>query len=90
MYLLQHWPEQSVEEILVKINNRVSGLELQLDSSEINLLYKDKYNVEVPYWYDHLILDVINGDNHLIMRSDELEATSSTYHRVFQGKKLAI
>ncbi|XP_057439065.1 inactive glucose-6-phosphate 1-dehydrogenase 4, chloroplastic [Lotus japonicus] len=62
------------EAILVKINNKVPGLGLQLDSSELNLLYKDKYNVEVPDSYEHLLLDVIDGDNHLFMRSDELAA----------------
>ncbi|RWV91552.1 hypothetical protein GW17_00046155 [Ensete ventricosum] len=33
-----------------------------------------RYNVEVPDSYEHLLLDVIDGDNHLFMRSDELEA----------------
>lgn len=66
--------DQPDEEILVKINNKVPGLGLQLDSSELNLLYKDKYNVDVPDSYDHLIMDVMDGDNHLFMRSDELEA----------------
>ncbi|XP_020276740.1 glucose-6-phosphate 1-dehydrogenase 4, chloroplastic isoform X1 [Asparagus officinalis] len=62
------------EAILMKVNNKVPGLGLQLDASELNLLYKDKYNVEIPDSYEHLLLDVINGDNHLFMRSDELEA----------------
>ncbi|CAJ2631766.1 unnamed protein product [Trifolium pratense] len=62
------------EAILVKVNNKVPGLGLQLDSSELNLLYKDKYNMEVPDSYEHLLLDVIDGDNHLFMRSDELAA----------------
>ncbi|XP_015570639.1 inactive glucose-6-phosphate 1-dehydrogenase 4, chloroplastic isoform X2 [Ricinus communis] len=62
------------EAILVKINNKIPGLGLQLDASELNLLYKDKYNVEVPDSYEHLLLDVIDGDNHLFMRSDELSA----------------
>ncbi|XP_020212602.1 inactive glucose-6-phosphate 1-dehydrogenase 4, chloroplastic [Cajanus cajan] len=62
------------EAILVRVNNKVPGLGLQLDSSELNLLYKDKYNMEVPDSYEHLLLDVIDGDNHLFMRSDELEA----------------
>ncbi|KAH9325651.1 hypothetical protein KI387_005829, partial [Taxus chinensis] len=66
--------DQPDEEILVKVNNKVPGLGLQLDVSELNLLYRDKYNVEIPDSYEHLILDVINGDNHLFMRSDELEA----------------
>lgn len=31
------------EAILLKVNNKVPGLGLQLDASELNLLYKDKY-----------------------------------------------
>ncbi|KHN43362.1 Glucose-6-phosphate 1-dehydrogenase 4, chloroplastic [Glycine soja] len=62
------------EAILVRVNNKVPGLGLQLDSSELNLLYKDKYNMEVPDSYEHLLLDVIDGDSHLFMRSDELAA----------------
>lgn len=30
------------EAILVKINNKIPGLGLNLDASELNLLYKDK------------------------------------------------
>lgn len=33
-----------------------------------------RYNVEVPDSYEHLLLDVIDGDNHLFMRSDEVAA----------------
>ncbi|CAL9214294.1 unnamed protein product [Arabidopsis halleri] len=62
------------EAILVKINNKVPGLGLQLDASELNLLYKDRYKTEVPDSYEHLIHDVIDGDNHLFMRSDEVAA----------------
>ncbi|KAK6911682.1 Glucose-6-phosphate dehydrogenase, C-terminal, partial [Dillenia turbinata] len=65
------------EAILVKVNNKIPGLGLQLDASELNLLYKDKYNMEVPDSYEHLLLDVIDGDNHLFMRSDELAAAWS-------------
>lgn len=36
------------------------------------LMYR--YNVEVPDSYEHLLLDVIDGDNHLFMRSDEVAA----------------
>ncbi|CAA7388315.1 unnamed protein product [Spirodela intermedia] len=62
------------EAIFLKINNKVPGLGLQLDASELNLLYRDKYNVEVPDSYEHLLLDVVDGDAHLFLRSDELEA----------------
>lgn len=30
------------EAILIKVNNKVPGLEMLLDTSELNLLYKDK------------------------------------------------
>ncbi|KAJ7540282.1 hypothetical protein O6H91_10G007600 [Diphasiastrum complanatum] len=66
---------QPDEAILLKVNNKVPGLGLQLDSSELNLLYKDMYDTEIPDSYERLILDVIVGDTHLFMRSDELAAT---------------
>ncbi|KAG9459878.1 hypothetical protein H6P81_004386 [Aristolochia fimbriata] len=72
------------EAILVKVNNKVPGLGLQLDPSELNLLYKDKYNVDVPDSYEHLLLDVIDGDNHLFMRSDEVEAAWKVLNPVLE------
>ncbi|KDO38539.1 hypothetical protein CISIN_1g037158mg, partial [Citrus sinensis] len=60
--ILRNVPDDA---ILVRVNNKVPGLGLQLDASELNL---------VPDSYEHLLLDVINGDNHLFMRSDELTA----------------
>ncbi|OVA16697.1 glucose-6-phosphate dehydrogenase [Macleaya cordata] len=78
------------EAILVKINNKIPGLGLHLDASELNLLYKDKYNVEVPDSYEHLLLDVVDGDNHLFMRSDELaagwEILSPVLHEIDEKK----
>ncbi|XP_021898932.1 glucose-6-phosphate 1-dehydrogenase 4, chloroplastic isoform X2 [Carica papaya] len=72
------------EAILVKVNNKVPGLGMQLDASELNLLYKDRYNVEIPDSYEHLLLDVIDGDNHLFMRSDELAAAWNILTPVLQ------
>ncbi|KMZ62614.1 glucose-6-phosphate dehydrogenase [Zostera marina] len=69
--VLRDMPEEA---IYLRVNNKVPGLGLQLDASDLNLLYRDKYNIEVPDSYEHLLLDVIDGDNHLFMRSDELEA----------------
>jgi len=66
--------DQPEEVILLKVNNKVPGLGLQLDASELNLLYRDKYDTEVPDSYEHLLLDVLDGDSHLFMRSDELAA----------------
>lgn len=72
------------EAILLKVNNKMPGLGLHLDASELNLLYKDKYNAEVPDSYEHLLLDVIDGDNHLFMRSDELAAAWNILNPVLQ------
>ncbi|XP_019187836.1 PREDICTED: glucose-6-phosphate 1-dehydrogenase 4, chloroplastic isoform X2 [Ipomoea nil] len=69
--ILRDVPEES---ILVRINNKVPGLGMQLDASELNLLYKDRYDIEVPDSYEQLLHDVIDGDNHLFMRSDEVAA----------------
>lgn len=69
--------DQPEEAILLKVNNKVPGLGLQLDASELNLLYRDRYDVEVPDSYEHLLLDVLDGDSHLFMRSDELAAAWS-------------
>ncbi|KAH9734042.1 Inactive glucose-6-phosphate 1-dehydrogenase 4 [Citrus sinensis] len=66
------------------IKHSLPGLGLQLDASELNLLYKDKYNAEVPDSYEHLLLDVIDGDNHLFMRSDELTAAWNILNPVLQ------
>ncbi|KAA8545284.1 hypothetical protein F0562_020068 [Nyssa sinensis] len=73
--ILRDAPEEA---ILVKVNNKIPGLGLQLDASELNLLYKDRYNMEVPDTYEQLLLDVIDGDNHLFMRSDEVAAAWNT------------
>ncbi|XP_056699112.1 inactive glucose-6-phosphate 1-dehydrogenase 4, chloroplastic isoform X2 [Spinacia oleracea] len=79
--ILQDVPDEA---ILIRVNNKVPGLSLHLDTSELNLLYKDKYNAEVPDSYEHLILDVIDGDNHLFMRSDELAAAWNILTPVLQ------
>ncbi|KAK4424502.1 Inactive glucose-6-phosphate 1-dehydrogenase 4, chloroplastic [Sesamum alatum] len=62
------------EAILVRVNNKIPGLGIHLDASELNLFYKDKYYAEVPDSYEQLLHDVIDGDNHLFMRSDEVAA----------------
>ncbi|PON69615.1 glucose-6-phosphate dehydrogenase [Parasponia andersonii] len=72
------------EAILIRVNNKIPGLGLHLDSPELNLLYKDKYNVEVPDSYEHLLLDAIDGDSHLFMRSDEVSAAWNILTSVLQ------
>ena len=45
--------DQPEEVILLKVNNKVPGLGLQLDASELNLLYRDKYGDLL----DHLMIN---------------------------------
>lgn len=75
------------EAILLKLNNKVPGLGLKLDASELNLLYKDKYNVKVPDSYERLLLDVIDGNNHLFMRSDEVSAAWHILSPILQERQ---
>jgi len=63
-------------------------LPLVLPESDANRLfiglYIPRYNCEEPDSYEHLILDVIDGDNHLFMRSDELAAAWNILTPVLQ------
>ena len=65
---------QPDEAIYLKINNKIPGLGLRLDSSKLDLTYKSRYNTHLPDAYERLILDVVNGDKRLFIRNDELEA----------------
>lgn len=64
---------QPNEAIYLKINNKVPGLDLRLDRSNLDLQYSGRYNTELPDAYERLILDAINGDKRLFIRSDELD-----------------
>ncbi|WJZ99741.1 hypothetical protein VitviT2T_018159 [Vitis vinifera] len=65
---------QPDEAVYLKINNKVPGLGLRLDCSDLNLLYKSRYPREVPDAYERLLLDAVEGERRLFIRSDELDA----------------
>ncbi|KAG2452381.1 hypothetical protein HYH02_002627 [Chlamydomonas schloesseri] len=66
---------QPKEAIYLKINNKVPGLGLQLDTTKLDLQYQSAYKAnELPDAYERLLLDVVNGDKRLFIRYDELEA----------------
>ncbi|KAL4452485.1 hypothetical protein ABPG75_008147 [Micractinium tetrahymenae] len=64
---------QPNEGIYLKINNKVPGLGLRIDTTRLDLTYKSKYEAHLPDAYERLILDCINGDRRLFIRNDELE-----------------
>ena len=59
--------------IYLRINNKVPGIGLRLDRTNLDLIYKAKYKNELPDAYERLILDAINGDKRLFIRNDELD-----------------
>ncbi|WCJ37389.1 glucose-6-phosphate dehydrogenase 1 [Euphorbia peplus] len=65
---------QPDEAIYLRINNKVPGLGMRLDRSDLNLLYRARYLKEIPDAYERLLLDAIEGERRLFIRSDELDA----------------
>ncbi|KVH95939.1 glucose-6-phosphate dehydrogenase [Cynara cardunculus var. scolymus] len=71
------------EAIYLKINNKISGLRMRLDRSDLNLLYNA---------YEWLLLDAIGGERRLFIRSDELDAAWSIFTpllKELEAKKIA-
>ncbi|XP_042496374.1 glucose-6-phosphate 1-dehydrogenase, chloroplastic-like [Macadamia integrifolia] len=65
---------QPDEAIYLKINNKVPGLGMRLDNSHLDLHYAARYSKEIPDAYERLLLDAIEGERRLFIRSDELDA----------------
>ncbi|KDP29934.1 hypothetical protein JCGZ_18503 [Jatropha curcas] len=83
---------QPDEAIYLKINNKVPGLGMRLDLSDLNLLYKSRYRREIPDAYERLLLDAIEGERRLFMRSDELDAAWAVFTpllKELEEKKIA-
>lgn len=70
---------QPNEAIFLKINNKIPGLGMRLDRSDLNLLYSTRYPKEIPDAYERLLLDAIEGERRLFIRSDELDAAWSIF-----------
>ncbi|KAI3989920.1 hypothetical protein MKX01_040890, partial [Papaver californicum] len=56
---------QPDEAIYLKINNKVPGLGMKLDRSNLNLHYAARYSKEIPDAYERLLLDAIEGERRL-------------------------
>jgi glucose-6-phosphate 1-dehydrogenase len=65
---------QPDESIYLRVINKVPGMKLQLESRDLNLLYKSAFDTVIPEAYESLILDVVRGDKSLFIRRDELAA----------------
>ncbi|OVA02175.1 glucose-6-phosphate dehydrogenase [Macleaya cordata] len=83
---------QPDEAIYLKINNKVPGLGMRLDRSDLNLLYKTRYSKEIPDAYERLLLDAMEGEHRLFIRSDELDAAWALFTpllKELEEKKIA-
>ncbi len=65
---------QPDESIYLSLVNKVPGMDLKLETRKLDLQYKAAFSEPIPDAYESLILDVIQGDQSLFIRSDELEA----------------
>ncbi|XP_062009248.1 glucose-6-phosphate 1-dehydrogenase, chloroplastic-like [Rosa rugosa] len=70
---------QPEEAVYLKVNNKVPGLGMRLDRSDLNLLYKSRYPREFPDAYERLLLDAMKGERRSFIRSDELEAAWAVF-----------
>lgn len=75
---------QPDEAIYLKVNNKVPGLGMRLDQSNLNLLYSERYPREIPDAYERLLLDAIEGERRLFIRSDELDAAWAIFTPVLR------
>ncbi len=64
-------PDESVH---LQINNKTPGLTAQLYQADLDFSYHKAFKGEIPPAYERLLLDFLEGDQRLFIRSDEIEA----------------
>lgn len=62
--------------------NKVPGLRITLQETELKLSYAATFKHQMPDAYESLLLDIINGDKSLFIRADELEAAWDVFSPV--------
>jgi glucose-6-phosphate 1-dehydrogenase len=64
-------PEQKIS---LLFESKVPGVQMKLKPVEMDFTYKESYSEATPEAYEALLLDTIEGDTSLFMRSDQVEA----------------
>ena len=64
-------PEQKIS---LLFESKVPGVQMKLKPVEMDFTYKESYSEPSPEAYEALLLDAIEGDASLFMRSDQVEA----------------
>lgn len=76
---------QPDEGIHFTIVSKVPGLKMEFQEKDLDLSYKSAFgDTVIPEAYESLLLDVINGEKALFIRSDELEAAWDIFTPVLQ------
>ena len=65
-------PDESVH---LQLNNKIPGFGIDLHQGDYEFGYKRAFTTEIPGAYERLLLDFIEGDQRLFIRSDEIEAS---------------
>lgn len=64
-------PDESVH---LQINNKIPGFGIKLHQGDFEFGYNKAFSGEIPSAYERLLLDFLEGDQRLFIRSDEIEA----------------
>ncbi|XWS61839.1 hypothetical protein CRYUN_Cryun07bG0159900 [Craigia yunnanensis] len=70
---------QPDEVLYLKNNNKVPGLGMRLDRSDLKLLFQAGYPREVRDVYERLLLNAIAGKRRLFIKSDEFDSAWSPF-----------
>lgn len=65
---------QPDEAVGLRVLNKVPGLRMTLEETDLDLRYAAAFDEIIPDAYEGLILDAIRGDKSLFIRNDELAA----------------
>ena len=65
---------QPEQEISLLFESKIPGVQMKLKPVEMDFSYKESYTEATPEAYETLLLDILDGDATLFMRSDQVEA----------------
>lgn len=66
---------QPDESVRLQINNKIPGFGIELHQSSLDFSFNKAFKGEITSAYERLLLDFMEGDQRLFIRSDEIEAS---------------
>lgn len=77
-------PDESVH---LQINNKIPGFGVNLHRGDFEFGYGRAFKGEIPGAYERLLLDFLEGDQRLFIRSDEIEASWKFVDSITEAKE---